>query len=53
MICCRLIFDEQDNPNRPIGKQCKLLSISRSSFYYQPKGATVLNLMRFIGLMPI
>jgi hypothetical protein len=27
-----------------IGKQCKLLSISRSSFYYQPKGETALNL---------
>ena len=30
-----------------IGKQCRLLSISRSSFYYKPKGETGLNL----GLM--
>ncbi|SEG21365.1 HTH-like domain-containing protein, partial [Jhaorihella thermophila] len=32
------------NPELSIGKQCKLLSISRSSFYYQPKGETALNL---------
>lgn len=33
-----------------IGKQCKLLSISRSSFYYEPKGETEMNLdlMRLI-----
>nr|WP_264212261.1 IS3 family transposase [Leisingera thetidis] len=36
---------EPANANLPIGKQCKLLSISRSSFYYQPKGETALNLM--------
>lgn len=36
---------EKDNPKLSIGKQCKLLSISRSSFYYQPKGETALNLM--------
>ena len=36
---------EKDNPDLSIGKQCKLLSISRSSFYYQPKGETALNLM--------
>lgn len=36
---------ESDNPSLSIGKQCKLLSISRSSFYYQPKGETALNLM--------
>lgn len=35
---------EKDHPNLSIGKQCKLLSISRSSFYYQPKGETALNL---------
>ena len=28
-----------------IGKQCRLLSISRSSFYYRPKGETAMNLM--------
>ena len=36
---------EPDHPDLPIGKQCKLLSISRSSFYYRPKGETALNLM--------
>ena len=36
---------EKDNPKLSIGKQCKLLSISRSSFYYRPKGETALNLM--------
>lgn len=36
---------EPANANLPIGKQCKLLSIPRSSFYYQPKGETALNLM--------
>ena len=29
---------EKDNTNLSIGKQCKLLSISRSSFYYAPQG---------------
>ena len=36
---------EPANPDLSIGKQCRLLSISRSSFYYQPKGETALNLM--------
>lgn len=36
---------ESDLPDLPIGKQCKLLSISLSSFYYQPKGETAMNLM--------
>ncbi len=40
-------------PNLPVlsvGKQCALLSISRSSFYYEPKGETEknLDLMRLI-----
>ena len=41
---------EPANTNLSIGKQCKLLSISRSSFYYEPKGASEmnLNLMRVI-----
>ena len=33
------------NANLPIGKQCKQLSISRSSFCHQPKGEAALNLM--------
>jgi transposase-like protein len=35
---------EPRNPDLSFSKQCKLLSISRSSFYYQPKGETALNL---------
>lgn len=37
-------------PDLSVGKQCALLSISRSSFYYEPKGETELNLdlMRLI-----
>ena len=35
---------EKNNPDLSIGKQCKLLSISRSSFYYQPKGESEENL---------
>ena len=38
---------EPGHPSLPIGKQCALLSISRSSFYYTPKGETAMNL----GLM--
>lgn len=36
---------EPANPDLSIGKQFKLLSISRSSFYCRPKGETALNLM--------
>lgn len=36
---------EPSNPELSIGKQCQLLSISRSSFYYTPKGETAMNLM--------
>ncbi|NQX73642.1 MAG: hypothetical protein HRT62_08765 [Epibacterium sp.] len=36
---------ERVNPDLPIGKQCKLLSISRSSFYYTPKRGTAMNLL--------
>ncbi len=35
---------EPDHPALPIGKQCRLLSISRSSFYYEPQGESELNL---------
>lgn len=35
---------ESDHPVLSIGKQCALLSISRSSFYYAPKGETETNL---------
>ncbi len=38
---------ERDHPDLSVGKQCALLSISRSSFYYEPEGETELNL----GLM--
>lgn len=36
---------ERDNPKLSMGRQCQLLSISRSSFYYAPKGETALNLL--------
>ncbi len=41
---------EKDHPHLSITQQCDLLSISRSSFYYEPKGETALNLslMRLI-----
>lgn len=39
---------ESTNLDLSIGKQCKMLSNSRSSFYDQPKGETAMNLM----LMP-
>ncbi|OQM73827.1 integrase [Pseudaminobacter manganicus] len=41
---------EPDHPELSITRQCKLLSISRSSFYYTPKGETAQNLalMRLI-----
>ena len=35
---------EKDHAQLSVGKQCKLLSLSRSSFYYQPRGETALNL---------
>jgi hypothetical protein len=31
-------------PGLSVGKQCALLSISRSSFYYEPKGESEMNL---------
>ena len=31
-------------PGLSVGKQCSLLSISRSSFYYEPKGESEMNL---------
>ncbi len=38
---------ESDHRDLSIAKQCELLSISRSSYYYEPRGETALNL----GLM--
>ena len=35
---------EPGHPALPVGKQCALLSISRSSFYYTPKGESAMNL---------
>jgi putative transposase len=35
---------EPDHPQLSIGRQCELLSISRSSFYYKPMGETEQNL---------
>lgn len=41
---------EMHLPDLSVGKQCALLSISRSSFYYEPKGESEMNLdlMRLI-----
>ena len=41
---------ERDHPVLSVGAQCRLLSISRSSFYYTPTGETEMNLalMRLI-----
>jgi putative transposase len=41
---------EKNHPRLSVAQQCRLLSISRSSFYYEPKGETGLNLalMRLI-----
>lgn len=35
---------EQNHPVLSVGAQCRLLSISRSSFYYAPQGETEMNL---------
>ncbi len=35
---------ERNHPTLSIGAQCRLLSISRSSFYYEPRGETEMNL---------
>ena len=41
---------EPEHPQLSIVRQCELVSISRSAFYYQPAGETPLNLalMRLI-----
>jgi len=41
---------EPDHPSLSVARQCELVSISRSSFYYQPVGETAGNLalMRLI-----
>ena len=35
---------ERTHPKLSVGVQCRLLSISRSSFYYAPQGETAMNL---------
>ena len=35
---------ERSHPTLSIGAQCRLLSISRSSFHYAPQGETEMNL---------
>ena len=41
---------ERSHPTLSVGAQCRLLSISRSSFYYSPQGESEMNLalMRLI-----
>ena len=34
---------EWTHPKLAVGAQCRLLSISRSSFYYAPQGETAMN----------
>ena len=34
----------RNHPVPPVGAQCRLLSISRSSFYYAPQGEMAMNL---------
>ena len=35
---------EPDHPQLSIARQCELVAISRSGFYYRPAGETPLNL---------
>ena len=35
---------ERTHPTLSVGAQCRRLSISRSSFYYEPQGETAMNL---------
>lgn len=35
---------QRRHPTLSVGAQCQLLSISRSSFYYEPRGETAMNL---------
>ena len=35
---------EPEHPKLSIARQCELVSISRSGFYYRPAGETPLNL---------
>ena len=46
----RKILVEPDHPGSALSRQCELLSVNRSSYYYQPSGETALNLelMRLI-----
>ena len=45
----------RDHPSLSLSRQCRLLSIGRSSLYYEPKGesADTLALMRLMGLQAI
>jgi putative transposase len=35
---------ERNHPQLSVGAQCRLLRVSRSSFYYAPQGETAMNL---------
>lgn len=35
---------EPEHPKLSIGAQCRLLSLARSSFYYEPHGESAMNL---------
>ena len=35
---------ERTHPKPSVGTQCRLLSVSRPSFYHEPQGETAMNL---------
>ena len=37
-------MNESNHPTLSVGTQCRLLQVSRSSFYYEPQGETETNL---------
>ena len=41
---------ERNHPKLPVGAQCRLQSISRSSFYFAPQGETDMNLGLMLNL---
>lgn len=41
---------KQDHPDVSVRRQCTLLSLTRSTFYYQPRGESAENL-RFMEII--
>ncbi len=44
---------EPEHPEIPVYRQCKLIGLSKSSYYYKPRGESSFNqlLMRLIDIM--